>query len=178
MLTTQPGFYYAPRYSRDGARIVWSKQSGSSLTGALNSGEQGIWWMPVAGGAAKRVAKDGYEPQFTAEGTRVSFQTGGGLSKKLQSVGLHGEEPRDVFTLKYVDYRVGQSGRAMGRVHRIVQRLRRADAEDRRARSNSLRTQRHCRSRRSRPMSVPTCTGRRTVAACTGWLATSTTRVS
>ncbi|MCC6560432.1 MAG: PD40 domain-containing protein, partial [Xanthomonadales bacterium] len=103
-LSTQPGFYYSPSYSRDGSKIVWSKQSGSSLTGSLNSGEQGIWWMPVAGGAAKRIAKDGYAPQFIAEGTRVSFQTGGGLSKKLQSVGLHGEEPRDVFTLKYTDY--------------------------------------------------------------------------
>jgi len=102
--STQPGFYYAPRYSRDGTKIVWSKQSGSSLTGSLNSGEQGIWWMSAAGGAAKRIAKDGYEPQFNAEGTRVSFQTGGGISKKLQSVGLHGEEPRDVFSLKYVDF--------------------------------------------------------------------------
>ncbi|HWT14189.1 MAG TPA: amidohydrolase family protein [Patescibacteria group bacterium] len=104
VLTSQPGFYYSPRHSRDGSKIVWSKQSGSSLTGSLNSGEQGIWWMPAAGGEAKRIAKDGYEPQFTADGTRVTFLTGGGLSKKLQSVGLHGEEPRDVFSLKYTDF--------------------------------------------------------------------------
>ena len=104
VLTTQPGFYYSPRYSRDGSKIVWSKQSGSSLTGSLNSGEQGIWWMPTAGGDATRIAKDGYEPQFTADGGRVTFLSGGGMSKKLQSVGLHGEEPRDVFTLKYTDF--------------------------------------------------------------------------
>jgi Tol biopolymer transport system component/imidazolonepropionase-like amidohydrolase len=104
VLTAKPGFYYSPRYSRDGSKIVWSKQSGSSLTGSLNSGEQGIWWMPAAGGEAKRIAKDGYEPQFAADGERVTFLTGGGLSKKLQSVGLHGEEPRDVFSLKYADF--------------------------------------------------------------------------
>ncbi|HRG14850.1 MAG TPA: amidohydrolase family protein [Pseudomonadota bacterium] len=104
VLTSQPGFYYSPRYSRDGSKIVWSKQSGSSLTGSLNSGEQGIWWMPAAGGDATRIAKDGYEPQFTADGRRVTFLSGGGLSKKLQSVGLHGEEPRDVFSLKYTDF--------------------------------------------------------------------------
>jgi Tol biopolymer transport system component len=104
VLTTQPGFYYSPRYSRDGSKIVWSKQSGSSLTGSLNSGEQGIWWMPAAGGDATRIAKDGYEPQFSADGSRVTFLTGGGLSKKLQSVGLHGEDPRDVFSLKYADF--------------------------------------------------------------------------
>ncbi len=104
VLTTQPGFYYSPRYSRDGSKIVWSKQSGSSLTGSLNSGEQGIWWMPAAGGSAQRIAKEGFEPQFTADGARVTFLTGGGLSKKLQSVGLHGEAPRDVFALKYTDF--------------------------------------------------------------------------
>jgi Tol biopolymer transport system component/imidazolonepropionase-like amidohydrolase len=103
-LTTRPGFYYSPRYSRDGSKIVWSKQSGSSLTGALNSSEQGIWWMPSAGGEPKRIAKEGAEAQFSADGSRVTFLTGGGLTKKLQSVGLHGEEPRDVFSLKYVDF--------------------------------------------------------------------------
>ncbi len=103
VLTTKPGFYYSPRFAADGSRIVWSKQSGSSLTGALNSGEQGIWWMPAAGGEAKRIAKDGYEPQFSADGQRVTYLTGGGLAKKLMSIGLNGEEPREVFSLKYVD---------------------------------------------------------------------------
>jgi len=104
VLSTQPGFYYSPRFSNDGAKIVWSKQSGSSLTGSLNNKETGIWWMPTAGGDAKRIAKDGYEPQFNADGSRVTFMSGGGLTKKLASVGLNGEEPRDVLSLKYVDF--------------------------------------------------------------------------
>lgn len=104
VLTSAPGFYYSPRYSRDGAKLVWSKQAGSSLTGSLNSGEGGVWWMPTEGGVAKRIAKEGVEPQFSADGERVFFLTGGGLTKKLQSVGLHGEELRDVFTLKYSDF--------------------------------------------------------------------------
>ena len=37
------------------------------------------------------------------DGQRVYFLTGNGLKKKLQTVGIHGEEPRDVFDLKYVD---------------------------------------------------------------------------
>jgi Tol biopolymer transport system component/imidazolonepropionase-like amidohydrolase len=102
-LSSEPGFYYGPRYSNDGQRIVFSRQSGGFLTGALWSGERGIYLMDASGSSLLRVAKDGYDPQFSADGKRILFGTGGGLSKKLQSVGLHGEEPRDIFTMKYPD---------------------------------------------------------------------------
>jgi imidazolonepropionase-like amidohydrolase len=54
-------------------------------------------------GNLQLVAKNGSDPQFSNDGKRVLFSSGGGLSKKLQSVGLHGEEPRDIFTMKYPD---------------------------------------------------------------------------
>ncbi|WP_374474169.1 amidohydrolase family protein [Arenimonas sp.] len=103
-LTTQPGFYYGPRYSPDGSRIVYSRQGGSGLTGSLWSGVRGVFVMPAAGGDAVQVAKNGADPQFSADGKRVYFLTGGGLEKKLMSVGLNGELPREVFNLKYVDH--------------------------------------------------------------------------
>ncbi|OHE79415.1 MAG: amidohydrolase [Lysobacterales bacterium GWF1_69_6] len=103
-LTTQPGFYYGPRYSPDGSRIVYSRQGGSGLTGSLWSGVRGVFVMPAAGGEAVQVAKNGADPQFSADGKRVYFLTGGGLEKKLMSVGLAGELPREVFNLKYVDH--------------------------------------------------------------------------
>ena len=103
-LTTQPGFYYGPRYSPDGSRIVYSRQGGSGLTGSLWSGVRGVFVMPAAGGDAVQVAKNGADPQFSADGKRVYFLTGGGLEKKLMSVGLAGELPREVFNLKYVDH--------------------------------------------------------------------------
>ncbi|PKL96097.1 MAG: amidohydrolase, partial [Gammaproteobacteria bacterium HGW-Gammaproteobacteria-7] len=102
-LTTEKGFYYGPRFSPDGALVVWSKQGGGGLTGSLHVGQQGIYAMPAAGGAARRIADEGSDPQFSADGSRVFFLTGGGLKKKLMSVGLHGERPREVFDLKYVD---------------------------------------------------------------------------
>lgn len=103
-LTAQPGFYYGPRYSPDGSRIVYSRQGGSGLTGSLWSGVRGVFVMPAAGGDAVQVAKNGADPQFSADGKRVYFLTGGGLEKKLMSVGLAGELPREVFNLKYVDH--------------------------------------------------------------------------
>ena len=104
VLTAKPGFYYGPRYSRDGTQIVYARTSGGSITGNLNSGETGVYVMPAGGGEARRIAKSGGDPQFSADGTRVTYLVGGGLKKKLMSVGLNGEEPREVFDLKYVDF--------------------------------------------------------------------------
>ena len=103
-LSTEPGFYYGPRYSPDGARVVYSRQGGGGLTGSLWSGSRGIFVMPAAGGEAVEIAGNGADPQFSADGERVYFLTGGGLEKKLMSAGLHGEQPREVFNLKYVDH--------------------------------------------------------------------------
>ncbi|MEG3192041.1 amidohydrolase family protein [Lysobacter sp. D1-1-M9] len=102
-LTDEKGFYYGPKFSPDGSRIVYSKAGGGGLTGSLWSGERGIYVMPADGGEPVRVADSGEAPQFNADGSRVYYLTGGGLEKKLMSVGLHGEDPREVFDLKYVD---------------------------------------------------------------------------
>ncbi len=102
VITAQPGFYYSPRFSADGKAVLWSKQSGTSLTGSLNSGETGIYYQPL-GGVARRIATEGADPEFNAAGDRVYYLTGGGLSKKLMSVGINGELPREVLNLKYVN---------------------------------------------------------------------------
>ncbi|HET6602709.1 MAG TPA: amidohydrolase family protein [Xanthomonadaceae bacterium] len=103
-LTTQPGYYYDPRYSPDGARIVYARARGSSLTGNLHTRDTGVYWMPAGGGAPVKVADEGADPQFSAEGDRIYYLAGGGLEKKLMSAGLHGERPREVLTLKQVDF--------------------------------------------------------------------------
>jgi imidazolonepropionase-like amidohydrolase/Tol biopolymer transport system component len=102
-VTRKRGFYYGPRYSRDGSRIVYARAGGGGLTASLWSGDRGIYVMPAAGGEALRVAKEGENPQFSADGKRVFYFTGGGIEKKLMSVGLAGEQPREVFKLKYPD---------------------------------------------------------------------------
>lgn len=102
-LTQEKGFYYGPRFSPDGRRIVYTKSGGGGLTGSLWSRDRGVYVMPAGGGTPVRVALEGEAPQFNSDGTRVLYLTGGGLKKKLMSVGLNGEEPREELDLKYVD---------------------------------------------------------------------------
>lgn len=102
-ITTERGFYYHPRFSPSGRHVVYSRTGGSGLTGSLWSGDRGIYVIPASGGEPVRVAESGQSPQFNHDGTRVLYLAGGGMEKKLMSVGLNGEDPREVFDLKYVD---------------------------------------------------------------------------
>ncbi|HEX5694673.1 MAG TPA: amidohydrolase, partial [Arenimonas sp.] len=113
-LTAEPGFYYGPRYSPDGRQVVYSRQGGSGLTGSLWSGTRGVFVLPADGIDPVQVAKNGADAQFSADGKRVFYLTGSGLEKKLMSVGLNGEQPREVFNLKYVDHvSVSPDGRSV-----------------------------------------------------------------
>ncbi|TZF90248.1 amidohydrolase family protein [Cognatilysobacter lacus] len=102
-LTAEKGYYYGPRFSPDGRRIVYTKSGGSGMTGSTWSNDTGIYVMNADGSGAKRIADEGDAPQFSADGTRVYYFTGGGLKKKLMSIGLNAEAPREVFNLKYPD---------------------------------------------------------------------------
>ncbi len=105
-LTTQPAVYASPSYSKDGKQLVFAINAGGNLIDFRYGQLGGVYTMPAAGGAMLRVAKSGSQPMFDASGARVLYLTGGGLDKKLMSVGLAGEEPRTVFNLKYADFAV------------------------------------------------------------------------
>ena len=103
-LTTEPGYYYGPRYSDDGQHIAYARQSGGGLTGSLWTSTRGVFVIDATGGTPVRVAANGSDPQFYANGQRIAYQTGGDLDKKLMSVGLHGELPRELASYKYPDF--------------------------------------------------------------------------
>jgi Tol biopolymer transport system component/imidazolonepropionase-like amidohydrolase len=102
LLSTQPGFYYQPRYSPDGQSLVYIKSGGNALTGSLNSADSGIYVTGTAQWAPRKIA-DGGEPQFTADSKHILYMSGGGLSKKVNRIGLHGEDSREILSLKYAD---------------------------------------------------------------------------
>lgn len=114
-LTAEPGFYYNPRYSPDGKLVVYTKSTGTPLTGDLNSWRHGVYILDVSRRQSRRIADAGRNPHFSADGQRVYFQIdtdgSGGEgpsyalpSSALRSIGLHGEDPRDLLNMKYANF--------------------------------------------------------------------------
>jgi Tol biopolymer transport system component/imidazolonepropionase-like amidohydrolase len=108
LVPTGSGYFYGPRYAPNGRDIVYAKTSGSELTGRVWSNDPGIYLLRDGAAAPVRIAKEGADPQFNADGSRVLYFTGRFSDKesgrKLMSVGLNGEEPRQLFSFKYPDF--------------------------------------------------------------------------
>lgn len=105
VLTSTPAVYATPSYSRDGTQLVYAVQGGGNLIDFRYGSNVGIFVMPSEGGPAVRVSNNGVQPFFAADAKRVYFlKVQGGLDKRLVSVGLQGQEPREIFSLKYADF--------------------------------------------------------------------------
>ena len=100
-VTTRPGHYHTPRFSPDGRHIIVQRGGGSGLRGNLYSLEPGLYVMNADGSDARLVTEDGRDPRFTADGDRITFLTGGGLTKQFKSVDLDGSDEVTHFTLDY-----------------------------------------------------------------------------
>jgi len=103
-ITEEKGIYRTPVYNRSNSQIVYRKESGNGDQGYDYTKKTGIYIANANGTDAKRVAKVGEFPVFSADDSRIFYQTGGaffgGLTKKLKSVDLNGKEERSHFSSK------------------------------------------------------------------------------
>jgi Tol biopolymer transport system component len=105
-LTTQPGFYFTPRFSPDGTQVVYSRGGGGNLVDYRFSNRTGIFVQALDGESPPiRVARDGNEPYFAADGQQVLyFSANNGLDKRLLRVPVQADgTAQEVLKLKYVD---------------------------------------------------------------------------
>ncbi|EON77882.1 tolB protein precursor [Lunatimonas lonarensis] len=97
-LTTEKGIYRTPAYSPDGKHIVFRKEPGNLDQGRTFSKNPGIYLMQANGPEAKLLTREGIHPQFTADGSRIFYQTGGtffgSITKELKSLDLNGYDER------------------------------------------------------------------------------------
>jgi imidazolonepropionase-like amidohydrolase/Tol biopolymer transport system component len=99
-LTSEKGIYRSPAFSPDGNKIIFVKESGNDHQGFSFTKNPGIYWISSSGGAMKMVREEGSFPQFSSDGSRVYYQTGGG-TKNLKSVKLDGSGDRALMSSKY-----------------------------------------------------------------------------
>ncbi|MBI1394106.1 MAG: amidohydrolase family protein [Alphaproteobacteria bacterium] len=93
-VTTVPGHYRAPRFSPDGAMIVFEKGEGGGIVNDDYSEDPGVYRMASAGGEMTLVAKSGGRPHFAADPDRIYMTETDGDKGMLVSVNLNGNERR------------------------------------------------------------------------------------
>lgn len=93
VVTTEAGHYVEPAFSPDGSLITYRKTSDGYLTTPLWGRDPGIYVVPTKGGAGKRVAKAGSQPQFGKANDRIFFAADGDDDKQLlKSVAVDGSD--------------------------------------------------------------------------------------
>ncbi len=101
-LTLEPGHYFDPVFSPDGATVVYVKSTGGFLVSPLWAHDPGVYKVATKGGGPVLIAKDGANPQFGAEPARVylySEEDGKDTDKHtLWSIGLDGLDRRTNLT--------------------------------------------------------------------------------
>lgn len=103
-ITNEKGIYRTPAFNSNNSKIVYRKESGNGDQGFDYTKKTGIYIANTDGTDAKRISKSGEFPMFSADDSRIFFQTGGaffgGLTKNLKSVDLNGKEERSHFSSK------------------------------------------------------------------------------
>jgi len=72
-VTQQPGHYFRPRFSPDGASLVFERNRDGEMTSPLWSENPGIYLVPVAGGEMRRLSDKGHHPHFGAAADRIFY---------------------------------------------------------------------------------------------------------
>ncbi len=106
-LTQKKGIYRNPAYSPSGQQIIFHKESGNTDQGIAFGKNAGVYAMSRTGSNLKRLTNEGEYPQFSANGKRIFYQTGGtyfgSLTKMLKSVDLNGKNKKTHIKSKYAN---------------------------------------------------------------------------
>ncbi|MEH3046408.1 amidohydrolase family protein [Sphingomonas adhaesiva] len=110
-VTTVAGHYSRPRFSPDGATIVFEQGQGGGLTAARGNPGTGAYRVAASGGAPVRIARDAAAPQFGAGNDRVFLLTSDKGKRRLVSTDLNGRDERIHATGELVnDYQLSPRG--------------------------------------------------------------------
>src|SRR5690606_34020168 len=82
-ISQRPGIYRSPAFSPNGRELVYVREKGNQHLGTTFGHETAIFRLHLQDGTESFVCHEGEYPQFTADGKRIGFQTGGHLFGEL-----------------------------------------------------------------------------------------------
>ncbi|MFI5162249.1 MAG: amidohydrolase family protein [Sphingobacteriales bacterium] len=100
-LTVDKGFYYAPKFSNKGDKIVFRKGEGNDVLGYAFGKDPGIYSMSSTGGKPKMIIDNGIWPQFSTDDSKIYYQSSDGDNKTFRVMDTTGANQRTLYTSKY-----------------------------------------------------------------------------
>lgn len=102
-LSTEKGYYYSPKFSNKGDKIVYRKGVGNDVLGYAFGKNPGIYIMPANGGTPSLILDNGIRPGFNTNDSRIFFQSTDAGKKALKSMDLNGGTIRTHYTSTYAN---------------------------------------------------------------------------
>lgn len=103
-LVPDKGFYYSPKFSNKGDKIVFRKGSGNDVLGYAYGKNPGIYIVSSNGSKARLISNTGIRPSFNTDDTRIFYQGNEAGKKTFKSIDLNGGTPRTHYTSAYANY--------------------------------------------------------------------------
>ncbi len=102
-LTTDRGLYYSPVFSNKGDKIVYRKGEGNDVLGYAYGKNPGIYVVPATGGAPQLLLNNGIRPQFSADDSKLYYQSTEDGKKAFKMIDLvnPGMAPKTLYTSTY-----------------------------------------------------------------------------
>jgi len=100
-LTSEKGFYFSPKFSNKGDKIIYSKGAGNDVSGFAYGQNPGIYMIPAIGGTPKLIVNNGTDPQFSANDTKIYYQSTEGDKKNYMVTDTSGAFRQKLYTSAY-----------------------------------------------------------------------------
>jgi len=114
-LTVDKGFYYSPKFSNKGDKIVFRKGEGNDDLGYAYGKDPGIYIMSSTGGKPRMIIDNGIWPQFSTDDSKIYYESSEGENKTFRVMDTTGANARTLYTSKYTtQFAPSPDGKWMG----------------------------------------------------------------
>jgi imidazolonepropionase-like amidohydrolase/Tol biopolymer transport system component len=102
--SAEKGILRSPRFSGDGKWIVYQREEGNDHQGNSFCVKPGLYVMDAVTKASRFICEDGFDAYFSADNSKLLFQSGGeDAQKAFKSYDLTERKTKTLFTSKYAN---------------------------------------------------------------------------
>ncbi|GAA4087889.1 amidohydrolase family protein [Mucilaginibacter panaciglaebae] len=100
-ITADKGYYYTPKFSNRGDKIIYRRGEGNEVLGFAFGVNPGIYTIPAGGGQPTLIIDNGLNPTFSADDSKIYYQSREGGKKAFKVMDANGGNQRTLYTSTY-----------------------------------------------------------------------------